>query len=211
MNKTLHIISQTLSILLYPLLIPTYGLILFALGEHSSSLPLPAVYWWIAIGGTLFFTLLIPLTSLFVLIKAGRVSNLYIDHAGERTTPYLYTTVSFACWTYFLYHVLHMPAFLIHVAGGATVALALVMLVNRFWKISAHLTAWGGLIGGLCSYCLYYGYQLTPMTMTLCTVVTILLMTARLYLQAHTPLQVVTGWLLGLLCTTLTTFTLYYV
>ena len=95
------------------------------------------------------------------------------------------------------------------VAIGAIIALVVVTLTNLKWKISAHLTGIGGLLGGVCSFALYYS------TLPLGLVITILatsliLMYARLYLHAHTPLQVVCGFLLGILSTFIPNLIVHY-
>ena len=97
--------------------------------------------------------------------------------------------------------VLRAPMFLSLVAVGATIAIGLVALINRYWKISAHLTGMGGLFGGLMSYCLGLGAIPTWGTICLWGAVSLALMYARVRLNAHTPAQVCAGWLLGIVCT----------
>ena len=157
----------------------------------------------IAIGGTFLLTGLLPLTSILILMKQGRVTDLQIDKASERTMPYVYASVGFAFWTYFLIRILHAPLSLILVAVGATVALIAVTIINRYWKISAHLTGFGGLLGGVLCYYISVGVIPSWLTLSLWLAGTLVLMFARLYLQAHTPAQVAAGWLLGLGCTAL--------
>jgi membrane-associated phospholipid phosphatase len=93
-----------------------------------------------------------------------------------------------------------MPLFLLLVAIGAIVALLIVTIINSWWKISAHLTGIGGLLGGICSYALYSS-SLPIGLICITLMLALILMYARLYLDAHTPMQVVCGFLLGLLAT----------
>jgi membrane-associated phospholipid phosphatase len=95
---------------------------------------------------------------------------------------------------------MQLPIFLLLVAIGAMVALLAVTIINHWWKISAHLTGIGGLLGGICSFAINYSTLPIALIITV-LVAALLLMYARLYLNAHTPLQVVCGFLLGLLCT----------
>ena len=67
MHRTLHILAQTLSILCYPLWIPTYGIALFCVAYSRHVLPLPPVWQGVAIGGTLLLTCVIPLTAILLL------------------------------------------------------------------------------------------------------------------------------------------------
>lgn len=210
MKQLLTILAKGLSILLYPLFIPAYGMAFFCAAFSVQFLPLPAVYWWVSIVGTLLLTCIIPLTAILILIKRGAVSDLYIAQSAQRTTPYIYTICCFAFWCYFLFSALKVPTCLLLTAVGATIALVLVTIINRWWKISAHLSSFGGLTGGVMSFCLCMGIMPSMGLVISLFVVALLLMYARLYLNAHTPLQVVCGFLLGLLMTFLPNLVYYY-
>lgn len=203
-------IAKVLSVIMYPLLIPTYGMILFYIGFTLQMFPLPTHYWMVLIFGTLFFTGLLPLSLILIMIKRGHIKDIYITEPNERTMPYVYTSMGFAFWTYFLYAVCQAPTFIVLVALGATVAIGLVALINLKWKVSAHLTALGGLLGGVCSFCLYCS-TLPQWLIILLLVINFVAMCARLKLNAHTPLQLVAGFLLGLLCTFIPDWILYHV
>ncbi|MBQ9144760.1 MAG: phosphatase PAP2 family protein, partial [Paludibacteraceae bacterium] len=118
----------------------------------------------------------------------------------QRTTPYIYTLICYGFWAYFVRVTLQLPLFLFWVIIGAMIALLAVTIINHWWKISAHLTGIGGLLGGICSFALNYA-TLPLILIIIILVLSLLLMYARLYLNAHTPMQVVCGFLLGLLCT----------
>lgn len=199
MKRLLTILSQGLSILLYPLLIPTYGMIGFLLAL-AQQVPLGTSFWWSYVSTTFCITCLLPFTAILFLWRRNAISSLYIERAEERTTPYIYSTIGFAVWSFLLLMV-HTTAFLSPAAFGATAALIFVTLINRRWKISAHLTAFGGLIGGVMSYCFSEAIMPPIWLVVVLFAVALLLMYARLYIRAHTPAQVVAGFLLGLLCT----------
>lgn len=200
MHKCLNILSQTASIVLYPMLMPMYGMLLYALSTRGQMSIYSTAYMGMYLSGTAILTLFIPIALLLILWRKGYVSSLHIDDAKQRTTPYIYTLICYGFWAYFLRVVMKLPMFLFLVAIGAIIALLAVTIINHWWKISAHLTGLGGLIGGICSYALYASVM--PMGL-ICglLVVALLLMYARLYLNAHTPLQVVCGLMLGISCT----------
>ena len=201
MNKALDIIAQALSYILYPLFVPTYGVALFCYSYHQHVISLTTACVSVAIIGTFVFTCLIPMTAIWILTRIGKVKNMQIEDAAERTTPYLYTTLAFAFWLYFLVRILHAPTYICWIATGATLAIGLVAIINLRWKISAHLTAFGGLFGGLMTYCLGISGFPTWGTLVLWISISFVLMCARLHLKAHTPAQVCAGWLLGITCT----------
>lgn len=201
MKRLTEIVAKILSVVFYPLFVPTYGMALFCHSYSTVVHPMPLVWSLVAVLGTLVFTCIIPITAIWILMRKGEVKDLQITDARERTVPYLYSILGFGFWCYLLIAILHVPVYICFVAVGATVALALVMLINRQWKISAHLTGLGGLFGGLISYCLGIGAFPTWSTLILWLSVILIVMYARLRLDAHTPAQVSAGFLLGIACT----------
>lgn len=190
---------MTLSGLLHPLFMPTYGIVLFCMA-FSQQIPLPAAYWLVSCIGTFFMTALIPLSLMIFRRLRGEISDISISNASERTPIYVYTIICYAFWSYFLYKVIHAP-FVSLIGVGATIALAVVLFINTRWKISAHLTGLGGLLGGILAYVYNYTMPLPIVTISIILGIALALMFARLYLNAHTSLQVVTGFLLGIIMT----------
>jgi len=165
-------------------------------------MPLPWNYWLIMVGFTLIITGVLPISLILYQVHRGDITDIYITNRSERTLAYVETCGCFAFWWYMLSFTLHVPDWLCGVALGGAVSIALVAVINRWWKISAHLTGMGGLVGGILSAL----YNLQPATCHLFYIalaVTLLVMYARLYLNAHTSWQVIAGFALGLTCTVL--------
>lgn len=188
---------------------PLYGVILFCVAARKLLPILPASYMGMCIAGTAVLTLIIPIILLVFLWRKGYIDSLHIDNAKQRTTPYIYTLICYGFWAYFVRVTVKMPTFMLLVAIGAMVALLAVTIINHWWKISAHLTGIGGLLGGIFSFALNYS-TLPLMLIIIVLLLSLLLMYARIYLQAHTPMQVVCGFLLGLLCTCIPTLIMTY-
>jgi len=202
MSRFPDILAKSLSVIFYPLFVPTYGIALFCWAYAlQTEVPFPWIWTAIAVIGTFVLTCALPITAIWILMRRGTVKDLNIGDARERTMPYLYSLMGFGFWAYLMIAVLHAPLSLAYVSIGATFAIGLITLINRWWKISAHLTGLGGLIGGMFSYCLETGTLPTWHTLVLWFALTWLLMWARLYLNAHTSAQVCAGWLLGMSCT----------
>ena len=199
MKRALYILSMTLSGILHPLFVPTYGIVFFC-AAFSRQVPLPSVYWLVACIGTFFMTALIPLSLMIFRRLRGEISDISISKPSERTPIYVYTIICYAFWCYFLFKVIHAP-FVSLIGIGATIALALVLFINTRWKISAHLTGLGGLLGGILAYTFNYALPMPIVAISIILALALLLMYARLYLGAHTPMQVVAGFLLGIIMT----------
>ncbi len=148
--------------------------------------------------GTFFITCCIPFSAIVLLVKTGKITDFYLMNRRERVTPYLYCLVSYAFWCYFVAQILGLPSVIYGMAIGATLAIAIVTLINIWWKISAHLTGIGALLGSVIGFSWYYGIY--PLALILIILgLSLLLMYARLILKQHTSLQVVCGFLLGIL------------
>lgn len=200
MRHILYILSQGLSVLLHPIFIPTYGMVLYIATIQNRFVTWSMTYMLICLIGTFILTALIPIVLMLLLKKYGQISSLQLSEAKQRTTPYLYTLICYGFWCFFVKVNIHLPQIWFTIALGATVAILLITVINRWWKISAHLTALGGLFGGICS--IAFTYSILPTILIICTLsISLLLMYARLYLDEHTPLQVVCGYILGLLST----------
>ena len=209
MRQLLNILSQACSIVLYPMLMPLYGILLFCVGAKQLIPLLPSLYISLCIAGTAVITLVIPILLLVFMWKKGQIDSLHINDAKQRTTPYIYTLICYGFWAYFLRVTLQLPTFLLLVAIGSMFALLAVTIINHWWKISAHLTGIGGLLGGICSFAL--SYSVLPFWLIIIVLlIALMLMYARLYLNAHTPMQVVCGFLLGLLSTFIPTLIMIY-
>ncbi len=198
----MRIAAQILSILLYPMLIPTYGMGILCWALHTYSMPLPATYVWVAILGTFVITCIIPFSAILLLIKQKAITDVYLYNPKERRTPYLYSLFASGWWCYFLHSTLHVPQVIFLMAIASTVVLLCVMIITNWWKISAHLAFMGCLVAAVIGYSWQAG--LNPLWLiTLLLELAILLMMARLYLKQHTPMQVVCGFALGFILTLL--------
>lgn len=203
MNRGLEIVAKTMSVVLYPLFVPTYGMALFCYAYGIHVVPMNGAWTAVALVGTFVLTCVLPVTAIWIMMRRGEVQDLYIDNPRERTMPYIYACLGFGFWAYLLSAILHAPLFLRFVAIGASAAIGIVAVINRWWKISAHLTGFGGLVGGLFAYCISIGAMPTISMMVLWFGLSLALMGARIYLNAHTPAQVCAGWLVGMACTAL--------
>jgi hypothetical protein len=143
-------------------------------------------------------TCILPLFSTLILKKFGIVSSIQIEQQNERTTPYLITFVFFV-GTWWLLQKAPLPSFVEQLMLGASLAIFFTGIINVKMKISAHMVGIGGLLGAFLVVG-FSGFQ----DFTLLILITILvagsLGWARLQLNAHRPIEIYSGFLLGLFC-----------
>lgn len=198
-QKILHTLCYGLSVLLYPLFVPTYLMVAFCVMYTTYMLPLSGTYWTVLLGGTIFFTCLVPLCILGILISMGRIKNMDVSDRKERIIPSICTIISLCLWVWFLFRI-HMPQFIGWSGISIVVELLLVLLITWWWKISIHSASMGGALGILTAYMLFFQVNLT-WVIAAWLLLSWLLMCARIYLDEHTSEQTVSGFLLGLVCT----------
>ena len=196
----MKLISQILSALLSPLLVPTYGVVLSLFLTVLSTVPAPVK--WTVTGVCFAITCLVPLLAIIALHRLGLVKDPGLNDRNERLVPYAVSALSYvACAAYL--HTAHAPSWLWLFMAGAGVATVVCAAVNFRWKISAHLTAMGGLTA-IAFRILDMHIAAPGVNFVLVAMVAVLLSgllgTARIYLGRHTLWQTLAGMANGFAC-----------
>jgi hypothetical protein len=190
--------ATVISYALHPLLMPTLSMfILFQVHEYLA-LILPIRSRYILYGLVFFNTFLVPLLVSLALLKRGHISSLHMNTRNERRIPLLVTAFSYAFTYYLLNQVSLSPVIYVSLLG-AILALVIHIIINLSWKISAHMTGFGGMLGTVFGFAFRLHQDLTVLICVL-FVIAGLLASARLLITDHTPGQIYAGFLNGFLC-----------
>ena len=192
--------ARIISIILQPIFIPLYGVIL--LTEYDpvlSNLPISAksLIWLIVFLSTGIF----PAIIIGIGMKYGGITDSFISNRKQRPLPFFLTFLGYLFGAYWLHRV-GLNTFYIAPIIGAAVSILIILTINHFWKISAHLSGIGGLCGGIFTFAFIYG------TTSIIPLVCLILLSgilawSRIELKAHTLGQVCCGWLNGFLSVTI--------
>ena len=208
----LRLLAQIISFIFHPLLIVTYMLALLLLvnpylfgvssiGDKASKLLLLQIF---------LSTFFIPGVAVVMLRFTGMIQSFQMETKQERIGPYIITGL-FYLWMFrnFLDNP-SIPTAFTSFLLGATIGLFFAFFINIFSKISAHAVGVGGLLGMVVITMLLFSYDTFTIMMAQGTLEvsmsTILLMailiaglvgTARLALQAHDPMDLYGGYLVG--------------
>ena len=194
--NTLQYISRIISAIFSPIIVPTYAVALGIELTYLYTLPggtvLPVLGW------TLFFTAILPMIGIFLMMKLGIVTDSGLNKQGERMWPYILSALCYGGGALFLRH-LHAPAWLYMFLIGGAVAGLVNMAVNFRWKISGHGAAMGGLLSFLI-FIAYNGLNAWPIDGWIfgAIIATGVTGTSRLILERHTLMQVAAGVANGL-------------
>lgn len=195
-NKTLtriaHIVSDTFS----PILMPTIAMAAALWLTVLRFLPLDARLWSLA--GIFAISGLIPFFTILGLIKLGRVSDASISDRSQRLWPYLTSIVCYVGAGLYVSS-LHAPVWMSMFFYGAAAVSSIATIITVFfkWKISAHEASVGG-VAGIVYWLGRSGMIEQPLVwFSVFVIIAGLVAWSRLYLDRHTPLQVMAGGLLG--------------
>lgn len=192
-NKILVKIAQLISLVFHPLLIPTIGFfLLFNSGLYFSVLPWSMKIYMLMV--IFLSTCALPAIAIFVL-SLNRKFNLNMEQHTDRVLSLFLSAVSY----YFGYIILkRLPVFPIYnvlMVGAILIQITLVPVSLR-WKISIHMSAIGGLIGGILG--LSFRIQENPVyLLSLLILAAGIVGTSRLLLSKQTGSQVYSGFAIG--------------
>lgn len=188
--------SEVISLVFQPLVMPTiiFAFLLFGLPD--------SVMVDSGNKGLVFFvvvanTFIIPLGILMVMRFSKVIPSLRMENRKERVLPFSIISLLYIVTAYSFYMKDWMDYKLIYALFVITICLILLTGISFFWKISAHMIGAGGLLGII----LAYSMNIQNHNFLYFTLSAILLSgiigTSRLQLNAHTPLEVLAGFLLG--------------
>lgn len=185
--------SQFISILFHPLLMPFIGVLLILTITHLALLPVEgkkAIYKIVILS-----TVLLPLSMLPLFYYNKIINKITMPQRRERLFP-LATSIFFYYAGYYILTRLNAPVFIQYFLLSTVIVLSLTLIIHFKWKISTHMVGIGGIIGLLSTFGFLYKIDITTWLIP-CILIAGIVGTARLYLKAHQPAQVYSGFLLG--------------
>ena len=189
-------ISKLISLILHPIFMPLLALYLsltiFPELEIIIGHNLKLIYFIIIIS-----TIVLPLISIIILIKLGRISSLEMVHHKERVLPLFNMTIWMLFGFFFLQNILLYTPLLIAEFLGAIIIISLATVLSNFWKISLHMLGIGGILGVFIA--IHILHQNTNTLIIIFVLLSGILAYSRLNEKAHNKSQVYIGFLIGLL------------
>lgn len=191
MNRSL---AQILSYIFHPAIAPILGILaILKLTPHHTPSSLVIVTICVVFAGTYVIPVLISL----ILFRLGFIPGLEMKTSKERRFPYLLGALCYYVVALFIQNLRLPPeAYLYLLASTLVIVLHLFCLF--FFKPSAHLAGMGGITGLLFALSIIYSINLLPF-IGLIFLISGFVASARLYLKAHSVLEVVFGFFSGFL------------
>lgn len=180
-------IAKTISLIFIP---PTFLVFVFILIALKFETDLFSQI--IVIGTALVFGAVIPIYFVVTSVKSKKIVNYEAENKDERTKPYLFgiLLILIALALLQLFETSHISRLFWFIYG---VNLAIVLIINKFWKISAHALGCSSAIGIVY---LFFNFATVPLLIIL-----VLVSWSRVQLKLHTVSQVIAGSVLGFVST----------
>lgn len=192
MNRTT---SMLISVIMHPVFVNLLSLValLNLLPYLKAGLSEDAKWFYVLY--VFITTSLIPLMAVVGMKLFGKAGSVMLENKEERRFPYV-LTASLYLFGYYLFQRINAPQVIqAYMLANASILVA-VLIINHFTKISIHATSLGALTGLIASIAPYMLAD-ARIFITLALIVSGLTATARLYLDAHKPFQLYTGFALG--------------
>lgn len=191
-RKLALFVSYTFQPLLVPSLI--FLFILFSVPQASSMGTWEKGYVLLMV---LLTTFAIPILSIFSLKLTKNLSSLHMKNKEERLLPFSMVSLYYVMTTYFFHTKFNLEPLLIQTLVSITICLILLTSITFFWKISAHMVAISGLLAIIFSVIVQYPGNDLLFFLLGGILITGIVASSRLLLNAHTPLEILGGILLG--------------
>ncbi|MBQ6768527.1 MAG: phosphatase PAP2 family protein [Prevotella sp.] len=182
-----------------PFYLPLVGLLALFLFSYLSLYPWGFKLRVIAL--VYLFTILLPTFLIRLYRRYNGWTPIELGRKERRMVPYIISILCYFVCVY-LMEQLHIPHFMASIVIAALVVQIVCALINMFWKISTHTAAIGGFAGALFVFADAFGFN-PVWWFCLLFVLAGLLGSSRMILRQHTLAQVVTGFLVGAVCTVL--------
>lgn len=144
--------------------------------------------FWILLFNSAFFTSIAPMLFIFYLYATDRISDLDMSIRTERERVFIAFVVLYALGSLDLW-LIRAPTIMTASMAGYAASLLIVQWITRYWKISTHAL---GITAPLVALTVLFGERPVPFYILIP-----LVGWSRVYLRAHTLLQVVAGTLLA--------------
>jgi membrane-associated phospholipid phosphatase len=141
---------------------------------------------------------LLPLSLLPFFKYRNIISSWSVENRKERIIPLLLTTLLYAATSYIVFR-FPIPVFLKSFIFASFFLSVIVTIINFWWKISLHSVG----VGALSALVLILSLKMhSPLLWYLISIIIIggLVLSSRLKLNSHNPLQVWIGFLTGNVC-----------
>lgn len=142
-------------------------------------------------------TFIIPALSISFLLLTKSISSLRLEDRRERIIPFSFITIFYGVASWMFVSRLGIAGHINLILITITALILVLTIITIFWKISAHATAIGGVLGFFTAIYLNDPQPKVLNAIAILVVAAGVIMSSRLKLNAHTPPQLYAGLIMG--------------
>lgn len=191
------LVSNLVSFLFHPLFMPTLVTIAICYLHRSGFAGISGGQKWIWIANVALNTIFFPAVAVILMKALGFIGSIKMPDKKDRIIP-LMASMIFYFWVYQIFKNIEAPLILKVLLLGNFWGLILVFLINIFMKVSMHTAAAGSMIG-IGVVLMFHGQFNFLIPLMLALILSGLIGSARLYLNAHTGKEIWLGYVVGIL------------
>src|SRR5262249_774755 len=138
------------------------------------------------------FTFVIPALNMYIFKRFGLIQTLTLPTRQERLMPFIFNTIIYLTIAFLFVYKVHISTTFTRLMLVIAALAVTSTICTFFFKISVHSLAWAGLVGIVTPFIsISEGRLLIPAAIAIA--ITGAVMTARLKLNAHAPMEVWVG------------------
>ncbi len=192
-----------------PIFMPIYGLLLVmyvrsfpvSLSQGNSLFAFTTEFKTAIILNYLLFTVIAPMAMYLIFRRINVIKTVQLDEKKERNIPMILMSL-FCLLLFYTFNSVQfiLPKYVYALCLSGGVIIAILLLINQFIKVSLHATGVGILTGFIFAYAaeqLLFDYRILIFVI----IVSGIVLSSRLYLEKHSPKELVIGYFLSLFIT----------
>ncbi len=186
---------KSISYILHPLLMPLAGVIIYFVAAPRF---IPEEIIKSKLFGVLILTVCIPIVLFFFLKSLGIINSIHLENAKQRKIPLLLQTLILIVVIKMVIDVYRYPELYFFFLGILFSMLSAVFMIFFNIKASLHMIGISGITMFTIALSIHFGMNLTLLIAAL-MVANGLVATSRLHCNAHSNLELVLGFLIGVI------------
>jgi len=186
-----------LSAIFHPIFFPVYGLLFINWADSYKLAGLDETNKMKLFSIVILNTIIFPVVTVLIMNRLGFVKNIFMREREERIIPFIAGGL-FYFWTFMVVRSLAISGFLTEIFLGASLAVFACFFLTLFFKISIHCAAVGGFIA-IAFYLTFSAPHNLEIPVMIIIILAGLIGSARWYLKEHVPVEIFSGYAVGIL------------
>ncbi|PKV49373.1 hypothetical protein ATE84_1395 [Aquimarina sp. MAR_2010_214] len=186
---------RSVSYILHPLLMPLLGAIIY-FSTAPRFIPIEIIR--AKVFGLIILTILIPIVLFFLLKSTGTITSIHLENVKQRKIPLLLQSILLIVVIKMVIDVYHYPELYFFFLGILFSSLSAIFMVLFNIKASLHMIGISGITMFTVAISIHFGLNLTILIAML-MIFNGLVATSRLHCKAHSNLELILGFLIGII------------